>query len=97
MGEIEEAKEVLTQAPEAPVEHADVAAVRAALALHEEGAQAAGQLKPLEDAVAANPNDHQARLAYDTALMGANRQQAAIDTLPEIGRATGRERVWQYV
>ena len=91
MGEIEEAKEVLAQVPHAPVEHADVAAARAALQLHEEGAQAAHQLKPLEDAVAANPDDHQARIDYAAALMGANRQQEAIDLLLD---SVKRDRKW---
>jgi putative thioredoxin len=91
MGEIEEAREVLAQVPDSPVEHADVAAARAALQLHEEGAEAAGQLKPLEDAVGANPADHQARLDYAAALMGANRQQEAIDHLLEIVK---RDRKW---
>ncbi|HEX6958509.1 MAG TPA: co-chaperone YbbN [Ferrovibrio sp.] len=91
MGEIEEAKEALKQVPEAQHEHADVQAARSALQLLEEGAHAAHQLKPLEAAVAANPNDHQARYDYAVALMGANRQQEAIDHLLDIVR---RDRKW---
>jgi len=91
MGEIEEAREVLAQVPEAQHGHADVHAARAALTLHEQGSHAAHQLQPLEAAVAANPNDHQARLDYAVALMGANRQQEAIDNLLDIVK---RDRKW---
>lgn len=94
MGEIEGAKEVLEQLPptqpELP-EAAEVASARAALKLQEEGAQAASQLAPLEQAVAANPADLQARYDYAVALMGAERQQEAIDQLLDIVK---RDRKW---
>ncbi|WP_300299204.1 co-chaperone YbbN [Ferrovibrio sp.] len=91
MGEIEEAKEVLAQVPEAQKDHADVHAARSVLQLHEEGSHAAHQLKPLEAAVAANPNDHQARYDYALALHGANRPQDAVDQLLDIVK---RDRKW---
>jgi putative thioredoxin len=91
MGEIEEAKEVLAQVPAAQHEHADVHAARSALQLHEEGSHAAHQLKPLEAAVAANANDHQARFDYALALLGANRSQEAVDQLLDIVK---RDRKW---
>lgn len=91
MGEIEEAREVLAQVPEAQKDHADVHAARSALQLHEEGSHAAHQLKPLEAAVAANPNDHQARYDYALALHGANRPQDAVDQLLDIVK---RDRKW---
>lgn len=91
MGELDEARELLGQIPPALAEHADVQAARSALQLQEEGAQAAHQLKPLEAAVAANPADHQARFDYALALMGANRQQEAVDHLLDIVK---RDRKW---
>jgi putative thioredoxin len=91
MGEIEEAKEVLAQVPDAQKNHAEVHAAHSAIQLHEEGSQAAHQLKPLEAAVAANPNDHQARFDYALALHGANRAQEAVDQLLDIVK---RDRKW---
>lgn len=91
MGEIEGAKEVLEQIPADKAGHADVAAARAALELQEAGSQAAGNLKPLEAAVTANPNDHQARLDYAVALHGAGQAEAAIDQLLDIVK---RDRKW---
>ncbi len=91
MGEIEGAKEILEQIPADKAGHADVAAARSALELQEAGSQAAGNLKPLEAAVAANPNDHQARLDYAVALHGAGNAEAAIDQLLDIVK---RDRKW---
>lgn len=91
MGEVEEAKEILGQIPADKAEHADVVAARSALELLEAGSQAAGNLKPLEAAVAANPNDHQARLDYAVALHGAGQQAEAIDQLLDIVK---RDRKW---
>jgi len=61
------------------------------LELQEAGSQAAGNLKPLEAAVTANPNDHQARLDYAVALHGAGQAEAAIDQLLDIVK---RDRKW---
>ena len=91
MGEIEGAKEILEQIPADKTGHADVVAARSALELQEAGSQAAGNLKPLEAAVAANPNDHQARLDYAVALHGAGNAEAAIDQLLDIVK---RDRKW---
>ena len=91
MGEVDEAKEILANLPPAVADHAEIAAARSALQLLEDGAKAAGNLKPLEDAVAANPNDHQARFDYALALVGDNRQAEAIDQLLDIVK---RDRKW---
>lgn len=91
MGEIDHAKEVLADLPEALSMHAEIAAARSALELSEQTAGAADQLKPLEAAVAANPNDHQARYDYAVALFGAQRQQEAIDQLLDLVK---RDRKW---
>lgn len=91
MGEVEAAREILDGVPAAIAEHAEIAAARSALQLLEDGAKAAGNLKPLEDAVAANPNDHQARYDYALALVGDNRQAEALDQLLDIVK---RDRKW---
>jgi putative thioredoxin len=91
MGEVDAAKEILDGVPPAIAEHAEIQAARSALLLLEEGAKAAGNLKPLEDAVAANPNDHQARYDYALALVGDNRQGEALDQLLDIVK---RDRKW---
>ncbi len=91
MGETDEAKEVLAQVPEAQANHADVVAARSALELLEQSAGAADQLQPLEAAVNANPNDHQARYDYALALVGAQRNEEALNQLLELVK---RDRKW---
>lgn len=91
MGEIEEAREVLKQVPEAQAGHADVAAARSAMELLGQSAGAADQLQPLEAAVNANPDDHQARYDYALALVGAQRNEEAMNQLLELVK---RDRKW---
>ena len=91
MGEIDHAKEVLADLPANIANHADIAAARSALERQEQSAGAADQLKPLEQAVAANPNDHQARYDYAVALFGAQKTQEAIDQLLDLVK---RDRKW---
>ncbi len=79
-GSIEQAKHALAQVPEAKRNDAAVAAARAALDVAE-----------LEQRVAANPLDHQARFDLAIALNGNNRRQEALDQLIEIVR---RDRKW---
>jgi len=64
-GEIEQAKQTLALVPEAKRGEASVAAARAALELAEQAA-AVGPIGELEQTVAANPLDHQAR--FDLAV-----------------------------
>ncbi|WP_374630781.1 thioredoxin [Ferrovibrio sp.] len=91
LGELEEAEHILSQVPAAPVEAPEVAAARSALQLARQAGAAAGQLAPLEAAVAANPADHQARYDYAIALVGDNRQEEAMDHLLQIVK---RDRKW---
>ena len=89
-GNIEQAKHTLEQVPEAKRNETAVAAARAAL----EVAEQAVHLRPvaeLEQKVAANPLDHQARFDLAIALNGNNRRQEALDHLIEIVR---RDRKW---
>jgi putative thioredoxin len=89
-GAIEQAKQTLALVPEAKRNDAAVAAARAALELAEQ-AQAVGPVSELEQKVAANPLDHQARFDLAVALNSKGRRQEAVDNLLEIVK---RDRKW---
>jgi putative thioredoxin len=89
-GNIEQAKHTLAQVPEAKRNDSAVAAARAALEVAEQAASL-GPVAELEQKVAANPLDHQARFDLAVALNGNNRRQEALDHLIEIVR---RDRKW---
>ncbi|HLK82591.1 MAG TPA: thioredoxin [Xanthobacteraceae bacterium] len=89
-GSIEQAKQVLAQVPEAKRNDTAVAAARASLEVAEQAAHL-GPVAELEQKVAANPLDHQARFDLAIALNGNNRRQEALDQLIEIVR---RDRKW---
>jgi putative thioredoxin len=89
-GSIEEAKQILAQVPEAKRNDTAVAAARAALEVAEQAAHL-GPVAELEQKVAANPLDHQARFDLAIALNGNGRRQEALDRLLEIVR---RDRKW---
>ncbi len=73
-GAIEQAKQTLAMVPESKRNDAAVKAVQASIDLAEQ-AQAVGPVTELEQKVAANPLDHQARFDLATAL-NAQRQRA---------------------
>jgi len=89
-GNIEQAKKTLALVPEAKINDASVAAVRAKIELAEK-AKAVGPLDELEKKVAANPLDHQARFDLATALNAANKRAEAANHLLEIVK---RDRKW---
>jgi putative thioredoxin len=89
-GSIEQAKQILAQVPEAKRNDTAVAAARAALEVAEQAAHL-GPVAELEQKVAANPLDHQARFDLAIALNGNSRRQEALDQLIEIVR---RDRKW---
>ena len=89
-GAIEQAKQTLALVPEAKRNDAAVAAARAALELAEQ-AQSVGPISELEQKVAANPLDHQARFDLAVALNSKGRRQEAVDNLLEIVK---RDRKW---
>lgn len=91
LGEFEAVEEILAQLPPGQENHPDVASARSALQLAQESAGAAGELAGLEAKVTANPQDHQARYDYAVALLGANRQQEALDQLLDLVK---RDRKW---
>jgi putative thioredoxin len=89
-GALEQAKQTLALVPEAKRNEAPVAAARAALELAEQ-AKALGPVAELEQKVAANPLDHQARFDLALALNGQGQRAQALDHLLEIVR---RDRKW---
>jgi putative thioredoxin len=89
-GALEQAKQMLALVPEAKRNEAPVAAARAALEVAEQ-AKSAGPLDELQQKVAANPLDHQARFDLAVALNAAGRRQEAVDQLIEIVK---RDRKW---
>jgi putative thioredoxin len=86
-GDLERAAEVVAMAP-AGAKDADLDSVRAALALAE---AAPSETAPFETRLAADADDHEARLELAKALAGAGRLQEASDHLMEIIR---RDRAW---
>jgi putative thioredoxin len=88
--QIEKAKQILTQVPEAKRNDAAVAAARAALEVAEQ-ASSVGPIGELEQKVAANPLDHQARFDLAVALAAKGKRQEAVDQLMEIVK---RDRKW---
>jgi putative thioredoxin len=89
--EFARAREFLARVPQAQAGHAEIAAVRAALDLAEAGDKASGAVGELRARLAADPNDHQARLDLATALFAAGEREAAVDQLLDIVK---RAREW---
>ena len=92
-GQLEQAKALLaTVAEPAPGKDPDpaIAAAWAALRVAEQAATV-GDLAPLEQAVAANPDDHKSRFDLAVALSAKGDREAAADQLLEIIR---RDRKW---
>jgi putative thioredoxin len=89
-GALDQAQQTLAMVPEAKRSEAPVAAARAALELAEQ-AKNLGPIGELEQKVAANPLDHQARFDLALALNGKGKRMEALDQLIAIVR---RDRKW---
>jgi putative thioredoxin len=89
-GAIDQGKQTLALVPEAKRSDPAVTAARAALEVAEQ-ARAVGPLGDLEQKVAANPLDHQARFDLAVALNAKGRRQDAADQLLDIVK---RDRKW---
>jgi putative thioredoxin len=89
-GAIEQAKNTLALVPEAKRGDSSVAAAQAALDLAEQ-ATSLGPISELQQKVAANPLDHQARLDLALALAADGKRNEAVDHLIEIVK---RDRKW---
>ena len=91
LGREAEAKRALDKVPAKLVDHAEIAGVRSALALVEEGRKAKSQLQQLQARVAADKGDFRARYDLATALNATGEREAAAEALLEIVR---RDRAW---
>jgi putative thioredoxin len=89
-GAIERAKQTLAMVPESKRNDAGVKAVQASIDLAEQ-AKALGPVAELEQKVAANPLDHQARFDLATALNASGKRAEATRELLEIVK---RDRKW---
>jgi putative thioredoxin len=89
-GAIEQAKQTLALVPESKRNDVAVKAVQTSIDLAEQ-AEALGPITELEQKVAANPLDHQARFDLATALNASGKRAEATDQLLEIVK---RDRKW---
>jgi putative thioredoxin len=89
-GAVDQAKQTLGMVPEAKRNDAAVKAVQAAIDLAEQ-ASSLGPVAELEQKVAANPLDHQARFDLATALNAMGKRSEATAQLLEIVK---RDRKW---
>jgi putative thioredoxin len=89
-GAIEPAKQTLALVPEAKRNDAAVAAARAAIELAEQS-KSLGPINELQQKVAADPKDHQARFDLALALNAGGKRAEAVDHLMEIVK---RDRKW---
>ncbi len=91
LGEEDQALAVVDAAPEKIKDHADIASVRSALQLAAEGREARGKLAEFETRLAADADDHAARIDLAVALNAAEDRTGATDQLIE---AIRRDRAW---
>ncbi len=91
LDEEEQAAAVLAGVPPKVASHAAIASVRAALELAEQGRQARAGMAGFERRLAADPDDHAARIELAVALNAAGEKAAAADALLE---SVGRDRAW---
>ena len=89
-GALDQAKQTLALVPQAKQNDSAVSAARAALELAEQ-AKAVGPIAELEQKVAANPADHQARFDLAVALNAQGKREDAAEHLLAIVR---RDRKW---
>lgn len=90
MDDLERAKSILEMAPAAKAGDPLIAGVLAQIELAEAGADA-GETAELESAVAADPDNHQARFDLAIAYMAKDRPEEAVEALLELFR---RDREW---
>jgi putative thioredoxin len=91
LGEEEQALQVISSVPAKLAGHPEVASVRSALELAAEGREARGKLAEFEQRLAADPDDHAARIDLAVALNAADDRAGAVDALLV---AIKRDRAW---
>jgi putative thioredoxin len=90
LGHVDEAKHMLAELAPELAQHADIVAVKTSLELADQASKM-GPTAELEQRLAADPNDHQARLDLASAQFAAGRREEAVDHLLELFR---RNRGW---
>ena len=90
LGDLEKARAVLASAPKSAENDPSIASARAALA-NSERATSVGDFVDLENQIAADSQNFQARFDLAVALNARGRRQEAVDSLLEIIR---RDRAW---
>lgn len=91
LGEEEQALQVLESVPEKIRDHAEIIGVRSALELAAEGRKARERLAEFENRLAADPDDHAARIELAVALNAMDRRADAAQALLD---AIKRDRGW---
>lgn len=91
LGEEEQALAVVENAPEKLRNHAEIAGVRSALELAAEGREARARLAEFEQRLAADPDDHAARIELAVALNAMDQRAEAAQALLD---AIKRDRAW---
>ena len=91
LGQEEQALQVIESVPEKLRSHAEIASIRSALELAAEGRKARAKLAEFEARLAADPNDHAARIDLAVALNAMDNRAGAVDALIE---AIKRDRAW---
>jgi putative thioredoxin len=91
LGKEEQALAVLDGAPAKIKGHAEIASARSAIQLAVEGRKARERLAEFEARIAADPNDHAARIEMAIALNAMGDKAAATDVLLE---SIKRDRAW---
>jgi putative thioredoxin len=91
LGQEDQAQQVLESVPAKIKDHAEIASVRSALELAAEGRRAREKFGEFEARLAANPDDHEARIDLAIALNAAEDRAKAADQLLE---AIRRDRAW---
>ncbi|MBY0336845.1 MAG: co-chaperone YbbN [Acetobacteraceae bacterium] len=89
--EEEQAKNMLDSLSDKLKAHPEIVSVRAAIELAEAGRQASGQLAVFERRLAADPDDHEARIELAVALNAMGERDKAAEQLLE---AIKRDRAW---
>ncbi|WP_439549940.1 tetratricopeptide repeat protein [Falsiroseomonas sp.] len=91
LGEEEQAQEVIDGVPAKIRDHAEIASIRSALELAAEGRKAREKTGEFERRLAADPDDHAARIDLAVALNAMDKRAEATDALIE---AIRRDKAW---
>lgn len=91
LNEEDQALAILDSAPAKIKDAPEVAAARSAIELEVEGRRARAMLSQFEERIAANADDHEARIELAVALNAAGNRDGAVDALIE---AIRRDRAW---